>query len=459
MRLPMHVLGPHICTAREPHHSSFDSVNTLNSPQPSKLTSPANLSRKNGRLRPRRRGPRTGGRTNSSRQLSRRRASEAFSALEYILVAKKTARILAGTAPRRHRKSDQLNRHKQPPRYDFPGARFRSIVEEMLRQQKTYTHEPIDPHNEIRILRLHRGRKGDALECTFFPSSLPSTRSTSKSDCYEYHALSYERGDGNAIVRMKVYSGLEERERIQRVTLPTKPCVFHTRTNLPAALENLRQENEDVNLWVDALCINPADDAEKKAQINLMHRIYKEATSVLVWLGGSSLDALPAFDLLKLLATLRAQDDLPGTKAKVESWALVLNFAKQCSRAPAWTFQQLPLSDKSQVMWGSETIKWDTMKRAWSTILTRHRQVKVLLNKAGWDDFSIKCLFAFTPEIKSQSNPSTKQQTGADHMSETERAKPATVIQDYDGDIEEAALLKFQCSFCSKKKLTFAEFR
>jgi Heterokaryon incompatibility protein (HET) len=356
----------------------------------------------------------------------------------------------------------QQNRRKQPERYDFPGARFRNVVEEVIRHQKLYTHEPIDPHNEIRILRLHRGKKGDTLKCTLFRSSLQSTRSTSKFDCYEYHALSYVWGDGNVTVRINMYTGLEQRERIQRLTLPTKPCGFYIRTNLAAALQNIRQESEDINLWVDAVCINQIDIAEKAAQIGLMYRIYKEATSVLAWIGESSLDTSLALDLLKALATSRAQDDIPGTEAKMESWKSVLNLTKASYSRRAWTLQELPLWDKCQVMWGSETMKSETMKKAWSTILTRREQVEALLNEAGWDDFSKKSLFnGITLEIESQSDPSTKRQTGADDMFETERANPATPIQDHDDDVEEAALLKlkFQCSFCSKKIPTLGKLK
>jgi hypothetical protein len=59
--------------------------------------------------------------------------------------------------------------------------------------------------------------------------------------------------------------------------------------NLHNALPYLAQRNEDsaetLPLWIDAVCINQADDNEKSIQINLMNLIYKQASKVWAWLG------------------------------------------------------------------------------------------------------------------------------------------------------------------------------
>jgi hypothetical protein len=38
-------------------------------------------------------------------------------------------------------------------------------------------------------------------------------------------------------------------------------------------------------LWIDALCINQDDDAERVHQVGIMGSIYRQARQVLVWLG------------------------------------------------------------------------------------------------------------------------------------------------------------------------------
>ncbi|KAK3333071.1 heterokaryon incompatibility protein-domain-containing protein [Cercophora scortea] len=56
--------------------------------------------------------------------------------------------------------------------------------------------------------------------------------------------------------------------------------------NLELALRYLRQERRPRTLWIDAMCINQADEDEKKMQIQRMDLVYANASSVVIWLGG-----------------------------------------------------------------------------------------------------------------------------------------------------------------------------
>jgi hypothetical protein len=64
----------------------------------------------------------------------------------------------------------------------------------------------------------------------------------------------------------------------------------------------LRHPTLPVLLWVDAVCINQQDDAERSSQIMLMPRIYHRCLRVLVWLGETDSDTRPAFDAVRWLA-------------------------------------------------------------------------------------------------------------------------------------------------------------
>jgi hypothetical protein len=55
--------------------------------------------------------------------------------------------------------------------------------------------------------------------------------------------------------------------------------------NLGWALFHLRQPRKELNLWVDALCINQRDDVEKTWQVQLMGRIYAKADMTYIFLG------------------------------------------------------------------------------------------------------------------------------------------------------------------------------
>jgi hypothetical protein len=55
--------------------------------------------------------------------------------------------------------------------------------------------------------------------------------------------------------------------------------------NLFAGLQRLRQPEEIVVIWVDAVCIHQSDLDERCQQVQLMGDIYSSAEEVLIWLG------------------------------------------------------------------------------------------------------------------------------------------------------------------------------
>ena len=60
--------------------------------------------------------------------------------------------------------------------------------------------------------------------------------------------------------------------------------VFYVTTNLKEALLHVVGKSErEISLWVDALCINQADNEEKSEQVRLMGEIYSRATGVIAW--------------------------------------------------------------------------------------------------------------------------------------------------------------------------------
>jgi hypothetical protein len=65
-------------------------------------------------------------------------------------------------------------------------------------------------------------------------------------------------------------------------------CSAHVHRNLYNALPYLAQRQAQGDLrpiWIDAICINQQDSKEKMRQIESMHKIYRQAMLVWVWLG------------------------------------------------------------------------------------------------------------------------------------------------------------------------------
>ncbi|OCK73639.1 HET-domain-containing protein [Lepidopterella palustris CBS 459.81] len=61
--------------------------------------------------------------------------------------------------------------------------------------------------------------------------------------------------------------------------------------NLDIALRHLRHPHTNRVLWVDAICIDQSNIAERADQVKLMHRIYHDASTVLIWLGPAADDS------------------------------------------------------------------------------------------------------------------------------------------------------------------------
>lgn len=115
----------------------------------------------------------------------------------------------------------------------------------------------------IRLLYLHSGNFGSPIRCTLSRAILDHNPI--------YEALSYEWGPPAT------------EPDVTRVVIKGQ---FKTVTpNLWTALRRLRYEDRERVLWIDALCIDQDNLAERSSQVGLMGRIYKSAASVVAWIG------------------------------------------------------------------------------------------------------------------------------------------------------------------------------
>ncbi|KAF4996681.1 hypothetical protein FDECE_12333 [Fusarium decemcellulare] len=185
----------------------------------------------------------------------------------------------------------------------------------------------LDPsHAEIRLLEIEPGSAGAPVRCKYHVATLDDLS-------FPYEALSYAWGDVNAASQQIVY--LEGRE------------VDVTQT-LADAFERLRLTEEPRYLWIDALCINQADDGEKTQQVSMMHRIYTQCTQCAIWLG--SLAERPAcFD-----DDSRRDAAAKALKAFINStwWGRI------------WTVQEAILPHDATVYWGPCEIPWKLVQGA-----------------------------------------------------------------------------------------------
>jgi hypothetical protein len=239
-----------------------------------------------------------------------------------------------------------------------------------------YVYTPIDHHNDIRILKILRGSEGDPLMCMLFPSAAPSSSGHSKLDSFPYAALSYCWGDDNPIYPVEMFwSDTGEHDNA-----PTGR-VFYIRRSLNAALRQLRDPYHGVDIWVDALCINQADNVEKKTQVAGMHRIYSAAKEVIVWLGEGNDEIRKTFDLLRSILDLQELEKLTTDETKCEQWICIIKLMRRPWFTRRWVIQELLLAKKAIVMCAAESMPWELFADALALFRTKLDVIQAHLNK------------------------------------------------------------------------------
>lgn len=237
------------------------------------------------------------------------------------------------------------------------------------RKVKSFEYDALDASREIRLLRVSATEDSD--------NDRPITSSlfhVKLDDCPSYIALSYVWGDAKETLPISVNGS-----------------VVSIAKNLQEALSALRQtgggtEEEVVGagtpplpLWIDALCINQSDDAEKAVQVQLMQRIYRDAAQVFIWLGPAGGDSAAAMALLRDVGTafqrlrdgplyaLRAPTFLrsiattrpgPGLRGV---WYL---FRRRPYWRRVWVIQEAVLARRATLWCGSDALDWDTVLAA-----------------------------------------------------------------------------------------------
>jgi hypothetical protein len=162
-----------------------------------------------------------------------------------------------------------------------------------------YRYSSLPPgHSGIRLLRLLPNKdRAAAITCELFNCSLESGQ-----EIHVYEALSYVWGDPNTTVPISI-----DGHR------------FDVTENLHTALLHLRDRSIERIIWVDVICINQTDLKEREEQVKMMAVIYRQANSVVSWLGEATNDSEEAIGLIRTFgpfARSYLQINIPHTLAR-----------------------------------------------------------------------------------------------------------------------------------------------
>jgi hypothetical protein len=143
-------------------------------------------------------------------------------------------------------------------------------------------------------------------------------------------------------------------------------CVPYVHGNLHSALPYLAGRGKTrpvLPIWIDAICINQAHHKEKMIQIREMHRIYRYAAKVWVWLGipeypervSEAMDTLESLEGTQVIDLSRF--DLPLRSAichlELNGWFRRL-----------WVVQEAALAREISFLSGDVELQWLDMERA-----------------------------------------------------------------------------------------------
>jgi hypothetical protein len=127
-------------------------------------------------------------------------------------------------------------------------------------------------------------------------------------------------------------------------------------------------------MWIDAICINQADLVERGEQVQLMDSIYRQAASVVVWLGPASKNSSAAFRLIRQLhtvaeATSSEDRDKPLTAAELEQSGLPAQYNTDWEALDSifwrawfkrvWIIQEVVVAKSAVVFCAGDSISWD----------------------------------------------------------------------------------------------------
>lgn len=134
-----------------------------------------------------------------------------------------------------------------------------------------YTYSPVrDDH--FRLIEIQPGQSSDPLICQIFHGRIGNE---------EYEAISYtwadDNGDQDQTQEVIVCSSLALGLRTVKAT-----------RNCENALRRVRSTTDARTIWIDALCIDQSNPAERGHQVHKMPQIYSNATKVIVYLGEAS---------------------------------------------------------------------------------------------------------------------------------------------------------------------------
>ncbi|KAI1766828.1 heterokaryon incompatibility protein-domain-containing protein [Hypoxylon sp. FL1150] len=160
--------------------------------------------------------------------------------------------------------------------------------------------------------------------------------------------------------------------------------------NLYDALRHLRERDNATLLWVDGICIDQQNEAEKGAQVPGMAKIYSCAAQVCVWLGSADRDGRTdrAMDFISRVVSAYDIDTLIR-KEEANNWSDLLFLMRSSWFSRRWVIQELALAKEATIRCGSKEVDWRDFSDAISLFDLNFPKIRLLLSDRPGDYYAI----------------------------------------------------------------------
>ncbi|VUC26144.1 unnamed protein product [Clonostachys rosea] len=224
-----------------------------------------------------------------------------------------------------------------------------------------FVYSPVNTADgEIRLLTLHPAGKEAPIVCDLQRVKLR--------DNPQFEAISYTWGDEHPSVQIFL-----------------NDTIFKVRENAAAALRRLRRRRGLRRVWIDAICINQEEVAERDRQITVMQNIFGQASQVIIWLGEPTEQGILGIKYLQgkymnanfrqLWLGLYGDNVRPsyttslstvfdrGEYSEEQVYGEIRELLDRPWWRRTWVVQEAVLAKKLVIMCGEELVSWDMIKK------------------------------------------------------------------------------------------------
>lgn len=125
-------------------------------------------------------------------------------------------------------------------------------------------------------------------------------------------------------------------------------------------------------LWIDAICIDQNNVAERSAQVAQMARIFRQARRVVLWLGPEDDFSKPAFEVIKQIAYRDDGEAVNLPPVWSSAWFNIFALLQRSWFSRAWVVQEVIVAQELVMQVGTFAFPWENFVHSANVLYRRN---------------------------------------------------------------------------------------